>query len=257
VNQSCRKVSTPWIDGAIEVLSGVARGFFSNEKACYECTFSEADYKSLNKRKSCMLLGITDIQQGKIPTTPTISSVIAGIQVQEAIKFLHKREELILLDGKGFVFNGVTNDSYIVEYQPKEECPSHYTFENILKINKSFKNTAIQDVIDFGKEYFKNTEFVIEFNNEIVYKLMSPEGKEKNYIANMNLLSVKDITAENGIYTPESFHSLAPGSDLSNALSYKKLRDLKIPYNDILTLRNKLSTKEIQVEFESENIFKD
>lgn len=136
VNQSCRKVSTPWIDGAIEVLGGIARGFFSYEKACYECTFSEADYKSLNKRKSCMLLGITDIQQGKIPTTPTISSVIAGIQVQEAIKFLHKREELILLDGKGFVFNGATNDSYIVEYQPKEECPSHYTFENILKIKK-------------------------------------------------------------------------------------------------------------------------
>jgi len=229
VNQSCRKVSTPWIDGAIEVLSGVARGFFTNDKACYECTFSEADYKSLNKRKSCMLLGITDIQQGKIPTTPTISSVIAGIQVQEAIKFLHKREELILLDGKGFVFNGVTNDSYIVEYQPKEECPSHYTFENILKIKKSFKNTAIQDVVDFGKEYFKNSEFIIEFNNEIVYKLVSPEGKEKNYIANMNLLSVKDITAENGIYTPESFHSLAPGSDLLNDLCNKNLRDLKIP----------------------------
>ncbi len=58
VNQSCRKVSTPWIDGAIEVLGGVARGFFSAENACYECTFSEADYKSLNRRKSCLLLGV-------------------------------------------------------------------------------------------------------------------------------------------------------------------------------------------------------
>jgi adenylyltransferase/sulfurtransferase len=257
INQSCRKVSTPWIDGAIEVISGVARGFFSNEKACYECTFSEADYKVLNKRKSCMLLGIEDIHQGKIPTTPTISSIIAGIQVQEAIKFLHNREELILLDGKGFVYNGVTNESYIVEYQPKDECPSHYTFDNIKKIKKDFYSSTLQDVFGFGEKYFTGSGFIIEFNNEIVYKLMTPDGKEKEYFANMNLLSTKDIRDKNIIYSPLSFHMLTTNSELFDSLRHKKLIDLKIPYNDILILKDRMSSGEIQIEFEAGNIFKD
>ena len=257
VNQSCRKVSTPWIDGAIEVLGGVARGFFSTGKACYECTFSEADYKSLNRRKSCLLLGLDDIQQGKIPTTPTISSVIAGIQVQEAIKYLHNRSDLILLDGKGFVFNGVNNDSYIVEYQIKEDCPSHYTFENILKLDKDFGNVTIQDVFDFGKEYFKNSDFIIEFNNEVVYELQSPQGKKEEYYGNMNLISAKDLKRDNVMFTPASFHLLTSNSDIFKSVRNKKLKELKIPHNDIIILRDKNSQKEIQIEFDSDNIFKE
>ncbi|HPW52568.1 MAG TPA: ThiF family adenylyltransferase, partial [Spirochaetota bacterium] len=38
VNQSCYKVNKPWIDGAIEVLSGVARVFVPSTEICYECT---------------------------------------------------------------------------------------------------------------------------------------------------------------------------------------------------------------------------
>jgi molybdopterin/thiamine biosynthesis adenylyltransferase len=257
VNQSCRKVNTPWIDGAIEVLSGVARGFFSPDKACYECTFNEADYISLNRRKSCLLLGIDDIQQGKIPTTPTISSVIAGIQVQEAIKFLHNRTELLLLNGKGFVFNGSCNDSYIVEYQFKEDCPSHYTFENILKLNIEFGKVTLQNLFEFGKKHFKNSEFIIEFNNEIIYELQSPEDKKEDYSGNMNLISAKDLKRNDVMFTPSTFHLLSPDSDLFKKYKSKTLNDLIIPFNDILILRDKNSQKEIQVEFISENIFKE
>jgi hypothetical protein len=38
---------------------------------------------------SCNLLVHEDVTEGKIPTTPTISSIIAGIQVQEAVKLIH------------------------------------------------------------------------------------------------------------------------------------------------------------------------
>jgi adenylyltransferase/sulfurtransferase len=37
---------------------------------------------------SCNLL-VLEPTEGKIPTTPTISSIIAGLQVQEAVKLIH------------------------------------------------------------------------------------------------------------------------------------------------------------------------
>ena len=90
INQSCYKVNKPWIDGAIEVLNGFARVFVPGQGACYECTMTDMDWQLINKRKSCALLTHEQMAEGKIPTTPTSSSVIAGIQVQELLKLLHK-----------------------------------------------------------------------------------------------------------------------------------------------------------------------
>lgn len=252
VNQSCWKVNRPWIDGAIETLNGIARMFIPPDGVCYECTMNETDYKLLNKRKSCMLLGIDDIQQGKIPTTPTISSIIAGMQVQEAVKYLHKKD-FNLLNGRGFVYNGMTNESYIVEYQKKEFCPSHYTFEKIKKLNKKFSTVKLKDVIEFGNEYFKNKSFEVEFNNEVVYELCDEKGKQVEYSANMNLMTLKDIKKNNKLYKVNSFHKLESDSELTKKLKSKKLIDMKIPFNDIITLRK--GNKEIHIEFVRKEVF--
>lgn len=255
INQSCWKVNRPWIDGAIEVLNGVARMFIPPDNQCYECTMSEVDYKLINKRKSCMLLGIDEINEGKIPTTPTIASVIAAVQVQEAIKYLHKREDLILLNGKGFIFNGGINDSYIIEYQKNENCPSHYTFENIKKIDKKFDEVTIKDIIQFGKKYFKEDDFQIEFNNEVVYELVDESKKEsKEFFGNLNLMSVKDVKKNNGeILKIKSFHNFSSNSELAKKFQDKNLGELKIPYNDIITLRK--GEDEVHIEFDNIEVF--
>jgi len=252
VNQSCYKVNKPWIDGAIEVLSGVARVFVPSTEICYECTMTELDYKLLNKRKSCLMLGVDEIDQGKIPTTPTISSIIAGIQVQEAVKYLHGQKDLLV--GKGFVFNGAANDSYIVEYNSNPDCPSHYTFEKIVKAEKNFNEVMLSDIVEFGKNYFESDEFEIEFNNEVVYALVDEVKKsEKEFFANMNLLSVKDIKEGDNILKMKSFHRLNSDSELVVKLENKKLSDLKIPANDIITLRKGM--KEVHLQFNSIEVF--
>jgi molybdopterin/thiamine biosynthesis adenylyltransferase len=252
VNQSCWKVNRPWIDGAIEILNGVARMFIPPDGVCYECTMNEVDYKLLNKRKSCLLLGMDDIQQGKIPTTPTISSIIAGVQVQEAVKYLHKKD-FELLNGKGFVFNGLTNESYIVEYRKNESCPSHYTFNNYVKLEKKFSDVTIKDVLNFEKNYFKGKKFEIEFNNEIVYQLIDEKGNANDTCANMNMMTLEDIKKNDTLYKINSFHKLESDSELTETLKNKKLIDLKIPYNDILTLRK--GDDDIYLEFTSKDVF--
>jgi len=255
INQSCWKINRPWIDGAIEVLNGVARMFIPQEGPCYECTMSELDYKLINKRKSCMMLGLDEIVEGKIPTTPTIASIIAAVQVQEAIKYLHNREDLILLNGKGFIFNGNINDSYNIEYQEKEECPSHYTFDNIEKIDKKFDEVKFKDVIEFGKNYFRSENFQIEFNNEVVFELVD-EGKKqvKEFFANLNLMSVKDVKLEDGnLLKIKSFHNINSTSGLAIKFTGKNILDFRIPYNDILILRK--DNKEVQLEFTAIEVF--
>ena len=124
INRSAWKVNRPWIDGAIEGINGVVRVFLPGAPPCYECTLGEADWALLEKRMSCNLLAFDPAPAGKIPTTPTISSIIAGIQVQEAVKLIHG---LPTLASKGYIFEGMNHSSYVVEYTENTDCMSHYT----------------------------------------------------------------------------------------------------------------------------------
>ena len=86
VNSACARVGRPWIDGGIEVLRGIVRGFAPPRTACYECTMSQVDWDLLNKRRSCSLLARRAAEQRGTPTTPTTASVIGALQAQEFIK---------------------------------------------------------------------------------------------------------------------------------------------------------------------------
>lgn len=256
INQCCYKVSKPMIDGAIEVLSGVARMFIPPHTACYECTLNEIDYKLLNRRKSCLMLGIEEIASGKIPTTPTISSIIAGVQVQEAVKYLHNREDLLILKGKGFIFNGNTNDSYIVEYQKNENCLSHSTFKNFIPVSVEFKNATFEDLINLSEINFKGKKFSIQFNNEIVYDFKK-EGRARRLaeFINMNLLSQSDIKEGNEILEPVILNNISSDSEITGKFAKRKLFKSGIPFNDIITIKS--GKKEFHPEFVNSEIFKE
>ena len=131
INKSCWRLNKPWIDGAIQELLGLARVFKPNAGACYECTLTDEDYKIMAVRMSCNRLAHQNVIEGKVPTTPTISSIIGAMETQEALKILHGME---LETGKALVFNGLTNDVYTMEYTEKEDCLSHEIWENITEV---------------------------------------------------------------------------------------------------------------------------
>lgn len=70
INSACARVGRPWVDGGIEVLQGVVRGFAPPATACYECTMGETDWALLNQRRSCSLLAQRAFAQRGVPTTP-------------------------------------------------------------------------------------------------------------------------------------------------------------------------------------------
>ncbi len=145
VNQACWKTTTPWIDGAIEGLMGLARVFVPPDTACYECTLSARDHELLAARRTCAMLTREDMLAGKTPTTATSSSIIAGLQTQEAIKLLHAdRLGAPTLAGAGIQFVGLTHESYIVRYPRREGCLSHDTYNET-------SVTVVEHDIAFGE----------------------------------------------------------------------------------------------------------
>lgn len=163
VNQACRKLGMYWIDGAIEGLRGLAR-MFGPDGACYACTLTENDFKQMSHRKSCALLAPQDILDGKTPTNATTASIIAGVQVQEAIKFLTGNVELLSLVGKCWVYTGDTMDSYVTRYSEDEYCLAHDFYGDL----NSLKNlTTIEDVFKVAG-YATGTGAVIDFEEDVI-----------------------------------------------------------------------------------------
>lgn len=173
INRNCWRVGKPWIDGAIESIDGVARVFDPNvhpEGPCYECTMSELDWKLLNKRRSCNLLSRDDMQEGKTPTTPTISSVIAGVQCQEMVKLIHGLEAIA---GQGFIFNGASCNSYLIEYTPNEECMSHDLPQEIISLQKRSDEMTVAELQALAAEKLGNGTS-LELGRDILEKLVCP-----------------------------------------------------------------------------------
>lgn len=169
VNGACWKVNRPWVDGATENFQGIARVFRPPDGVCYECTLSERDMQLLNVRNSCGFLAKEAIRRGRTPTTPTTSAVVAGVEVQEAIKLLHS-PDLPGLVGKGFFFDGSTYDCFVIDYVRKDDCLSHDTYETIVETNLLSSTATLADVLAVAKRHLKG-EAVLDMPSEMVTEL--------------------------------------------------------------------------------------
>lgn len=178
INRACWKMNRPWIDGAIEGINGVARVFLPGTAPCYECTLGETDWDILNRRMSCNLLLLQEDAQGKVATTPTISSIIAGLQVQEAVKLLHG---LPVLAGKGFIFEGLNHTSYRVEYTENPDCMSHYTFSEVVALPCASRTMTLAQLLERARKDLDTSRVIFEFSRDIIHKLVCPGcGREED-----------------------------------------------------------------------------
>jgi len=235
INQSCYKVNRPWIDGAIEALNGFARVFMPPGGACYECTMTETDWRLINKRKSCALLTHEQMAEGKIPTTPTSSAIIAGVQVQELLKLIHSDRYLPTLAGKCYVFNGLTHDSYIVEYQKKPDCMSHDTYDQIEERPWSARTTTLKNLVDAVKAEL-GEQALVDFDREIVTVANCTCGETKEIFSPLHKLRGQEIVCPNCGKTMnfESIHTLNGTEDFLDKTAF----EIGIPLLHIFVGRN-------------------
>lgn len=233
INRAAWKVNRPWIDGAIEGINGVARVFLPNSPPCYECTLGEVDWAILERRMSCNLLAHEEVTEGKIPTTPTIASIIAGIQVQEAVKLIH---DVPVLAGKGFVFEGLNHTSYRVEYSENPDCMSHYTLPEIVPLKERSEELTLAQLWGRAKHDLSASEVTIEFSRDIIQKLVCPHcGQEEDLFVPVGSVSYEGgRCAQDGhMRTVVAMHSYTG----NEAFGSRQLSTLGLPHFDIFTAR--------------------
>ncbi|MEK7486325.1 MAG: ThiF family adenylyltransferase [Planctomycetota bacterium] len=182
VNRFCYKVGKPWVDGAIQELFGVARVFHPGipKTACYECTLSAKDWEILAQAYPCKGIALANILLGKVPTTPTISSIIAGVESQEALKIIHGMEDF-LLAGEGMIFNGLINDTYKTKYTPHPDCESHFTYPDIETTPFRARETSLREVMLWLKQKL-GPQAALEIDREIIVSLVCPECHQEELI---------------------------------------------------------------------------
>ena len=240
INRAAWKVGKPWIDGAIEGINGVARVFMPGQPPCYECTLGETDWAILNRRMSCNLLLHESNPQGRTPTTPTISSIIGGIQAQEAVKTLHG---LPTLAGKGYVFEGLHHTSYVTQYTENPDCMSHDTLERIIHLPQRSREITLDQLLERGMRDLRAEDAVVEFSRDIIHKLVCPRcGEEEEVFAPVGsidrsrgqclICSRSTTEAQIRIVQTLTGYSGQPG------LSQRALDKLGLPLFDIFTVRS-------------------
>jgi len=190
VNRFCYWMNKPWVDGAIQELLGLVRTFVPGQGACYECTLTEQALRDLSIRYSCPLLARQNILLGKVPTTPTIASIIGAMQSQEALKLIN---HMPIEPGKVTHFNGMVNEMHTTAYSPRDDCESHWTYGDVTELPARAERTTLDDILriacaDLG------LNAVIELDQELVTKL---ECKNCHSVEE-TLKPLSEVTFESG-----------------------------------------------------------
>ena len=233
INRCAWKMNRPWVDGAIEGINGVARVFVPGAPPCYECTLGATDWELLERRMSCNLLSNEEDTAGKVPTTPTISSIIAGVEVQEAVKLLHA---MPVLSGRGYIFEGLNHTSYVVNYTENPDCMSHYILENMAPLPQCSREITLLQLLEIARKDLQTQDVLLEFSRDVIQKLACPacEEIEERFAPVGSIRRTEGACPKDGtMRVVTTIHSYRGEPELS----HRTLDKLGLPLFDVFTAR--------------------
>jgi molybdopterin/thiamine biosynthesis adenylyltransferase/DNA-binding transcriptional regulator YhcF (GntR family) len=190
VNRFCYWVNKTWVDGAIQELLGLVRVFKPGDGACYECTLTEQAIRDLSMRYSCPLLARQNILLGKVPTTPTIASIIGAMQSQEALKVINS---MPIQPGHVTHFNGMVNDMHTTAYVPREDCQSHWTYGEVTELPARAEHTTLADLLRIARADL-GPDAMIELDQELITSVECPNCNTTEQV----LKPLNDVSFEAG-----------------------------------------------------------
>ncbi|MHC1784594.1 MAG: ThiF family adenylyltransferase [Anaerolineaceae bacterium] len=167
VNRFCYWMGKPWVDGAIQELLGLVRVFIPGQGACFECSLTEQARRDLSVRYSCPLLARENVLLGKVPTTPTIASIIGAMQSQEALKIING---MPVEAGKVTHYNGMNNEMHTSAYMPREDCESHWIYGDVVELPARASQTTLEEILTIAKQDL-GEDAVIELDQELILSL--------------------------------------------------------------------------------------
>ena len=244
LNRLCMRAGVPWIDGAIDNLMGNVK-VFKHGISCYECGLTDNAKPDISHRLSCAGVARRNENAGRIPTTPVVASIVGAIEVQEAMKLIHKTEledgQFNSLLGRWFHYDGKFLNTKVYESSVfYEDCPSHELWNDIVAIDSLGADSVLSNVFAIIKNKLgvhdieinlRNDRFVdkiITRNDEITFTPMLPESEIPNYIDTKRELYTRlrrDLNQNEYENIDESF----PYQNLT-------LKQIGIPYWDVIQI---------------------
>ena len=170
LNRRCLLANVEWIDGGISDYHGLVTRYSPSEGACYECTFSRQTWERFNRRYSCPFGLANDQVEGRVPTTAVTTSMIASLQVQQALFILHGKNSGLKPGQRLMVY---LDPFLMVEdtlpYNP--ECLAHETIPSDIPIIPIEAAPTIGQAILAAKKEYPGIisiqlpfDLVVEFN---------------------------------------------------------------------------------------------
>jgi adenylyltransferase/sulfurtransferase len=170
VNSACARTGRVWVDGAIEALSGIVRVFDPGSGPCYECTMNATDRRLYASRRSCAQLARNAARLGHVPATAVSASIVAGLQVQEALKALHG---LPTLKGEGLHLDGLGNTVERIRYPQREDCPGHDCLLPIRPLGLGTSDVSIGGLLDRAERAL-GVGAVLDLSRDVILSLTCP-----------------------------------------------------------------------------------
>jgi len=243
LNRLCFRAGKTWVDGGIGDLEGQV-SVYQPGCNCYECNLTEDEKQDLYKRISCA--GVVKMNEiaGRVATTPVSASIIAAVQVQEAMKIIHQEDvnsgNFSSLVGKMFVYEGMHPSVDIFDFSSfNPECNAHELWEPVVEVLELSADTPVCIAIEIIKNRLAVDSVEINLrNNKFVDKIVSrsgnkcffpmlPESDIHEYIDTND--EIRDIQAYEGFYQNDF-------ENLDSSFPYRNLtlKQTGIPYFDII-----------------------
>ena len=248
VNRACFRVETPWVNGGIQELVGEFHVYIPGKGACYECNLPTEAYKEIKHRISC-LLPIEEMEQGRVPTTPTIASIIGGLQVQETLKLIHGHE---VTGGSGLIFNGLTNEFLPANFSLNEKCLNHNPLKPIISTGSGAADITFGEILHLAEEKLGSEAYIhLDFN--LVSRASCACGYSRRILKRLDKLS------PDGLRCPKCKKLMRPylTSTVNNAtprLINKTLAQAQVPPFDIITARNTTTALHFELDADRDKV---
>lgn len=169
INRLCMRAGVPWVDGGINGLEGTVR-VFAPGRNCYACNLGTEGLKELARRMPCSGIVRRNETAGRAPTTPVVASIIGAVQVQEALKLLHREQmdngELTSLCGRVFYYEGqhlTTRTATFAAYD--DDCPVHECWEPVIASPLTSRST-VAEVLDWAVGAFQEKSLQLCLTND-------------------------------------------------------------------------------------------
>jgi len=241
INRHAFKVGKTWIDGGIEDLNGQLN-VYKPGVSCYECQLSEGAKKNIRVRLSCPDIAQRNANVGTIATTPISSSIIAALQVQEALKIIFKNTKNSLA-GHSFVYWGMSN-TFMQFTAPglKKNCESNCINSSIEVIPSALSAShTLVEALEALKALLKSDTVIIRIPYEIILRVVTKTTYKEYQVCIPKYKLSNDMQIKFQVEPGEKVGF--PGSDsttnqLDDSFPYpdKTLLELGIPELQILTV---------------------